>query len=358
MSFAAERERGSISREIEMGYQGSVLRPVLRRYAGAVNHVGTSSGSGYYPVAEWEPTERADALDRPDWSGNPEEKGSRSPRILFQDGVNLASSRYDRVARIVAIMLHAEVLALLFLLDIPFRPAVIPPQADVTHLDFRLYAPPPPPPATMPVAKVRGGGGGGGVHHRVLPIEGHLPTVVAKMPVMQPQILRLDHPKLAQPPAEVVKMTASSKLPNFGMPDSPQVALDSQGNGGGAGFGAGLGGGIGAGNGIGAGPGGGGGFGGGLMSVGGGVSAPVVIHSVEPEFSEEARAANFQGDVAMQLIVDAHGMPQNVRVTRHLGMGLEQKAIAAVEQFRFRPAMYQGHPVAVQIVIDVSFHLH
>ncbi len=94
------------------------------------------------------------------------------------------------------------------------------------------------------------------------------------------------------------------------------------------------------------------------MSVGGGVSAPVVIHSVEPEFTAEARSANFQGSVTIQLIVDSAGNPQNVRVTRHLGMGLDEKAIEAVRQYRFKPAMYEGHPVAVQIVVDVDFHLH
>ena len=94
------------------------------------------------------------------------------------------------------------------------------------------------------------------------------------------------------------------------------------------------------------------------MSVGGGVSAPQVVHSVEPDFTEDARQANFQGNVAIQLIVDAQGNPQDIRVARHLGMGLEQKAIEAVRQYKFRPAMYQGHPVAVQIVIDVDFHLH
>jgi TonB family protein len=119
-----------------------------------------------------------------------------------------------------------------------------------------------------------------------------------------------------------------------------------------------MGGGIGMGHGIGAGPGSGGGYGGGLMSVGGGVSAPQVIHSVEPEFTESARSANYQGTVSIQLIVDSQGNPQNVQVMRHLGMGLDEKAIQAVKEYRFRPAMYQGHPVAVQMVIDVDFHLH
>jgi protein TonB len=94
------------------------------------------------------------------------------------------------------------------------------------------------------------------------------------------------------------------------------------------------------------------------MSVGGGVSAPVVIRSVDPDFTEQARRANFQGSVTLALIIDANGNPQNVHVTNHLGMGLDEKAVEAVQQYKFRPALYQGHPVAVQIVVDVDFHLH
>ncbi|HEX4285785.1 MAG TPA: energy transducer TonB, partial [Terracidiphilus sp.] len=126
----------------------------------------------------------------------------------------------------------------------------------------------------------------------------------------------------------------------------------------GSGFGHGLGGGLGAGKGAGAGPGTGGGYGGGVMSVGGGVSAPQVVHAVQPDFTPEARQSNYEGTVSLQLIVDSQGNPQAIRVIRHLGMGLDQKAIQAVQQYRFRPAVYQGHPVAVQMVIDVEFHLH
>jgi TonB family protein len=102
----------------------------------------------------------------------------------------------------------------------------------------------------------------------------------------------------------------------------------------------------------------GGGYGGGVMSVGGGVSAPQVVHAVQPEFTPEARQANYEGSISIQLIVDSQGNPQDIRVTRHLGMGLDQKAIEAVRQYRFRPAQYQGHPVAVQMIIEVAFHLH
>ena len=94
------------------------------------------------------------------------------------------------------------------------------------------------------------------------------------------------------------------------------------------------------------------------MSVGGGVSAPLVVHSVEPEFTDDARRANYQGSVSIKLIVDSQGNPQDVRLLSHLGMGLDERAVEAVRHFKFRPAMYEGHPVSVQILLDVSFRLH
>ncbi|MGO9937629.1 MAG: energy transducer TonB [Terracidiphilus sp.] len=181
---------------------------------------------------------------------------------------------------------------------------------------------------------------------------------MAKVQLLPPQLARLDRPKLAVEPTMQVQIPDSASPAHLGMPDSPQIVLASQGSGIGSGFGHGLGGGIGMGKGAGAGPGTGGGYGGGLMSVGGGVSAPQVIHSVQPEFTEQARQANYEGAVAIQLIVDSQGNPQDIRVTRHLGMGLDQRAIDAVRQYRFKPAMYQGHPVSVQMIIEVDFHLH
>jgi TonB family protein len=224
-------------------------------------------------------------------------------------------------------------------------------------VDFKLYAPPPPP-KVLPVAPVQGGGGGGGAHQIIEPTKGKPPEVRKLPPVLAPQVIRIERPKLAAEPTVQVKMPDSSNLPNLGMAQSPQIALASQGKGTGSGFGSGLGGGIGAGHGIGNGPGSGGGYGGGVMSVGGGVSAPTVIHSVDPEFTPEARTANFQGSVSIQIIVDSQGNPQNIHVVRHLGMGLDEKAIEAVREYRFKPAMYEGHPVAVQLVIVVEFHLH
>jgi periplasmic protein TonB len=280
-----------------------------------------------------------------------------APDAFVWKGLDLQSIERDRKSSAVSFVIHCAVVGLVLWLGLRAHKSIVPPEVNLTHLDFTLYAPPPPP-KILPVARLAGGGGGGGAHQIIEPTRGHPPMVVAKMPVLQPQILRIDHPKLAAEPAEMVRMPDSNPLPTLGMPQSPQIALASQGRGGGSGFGQGLGGGIGVGHGIGAGPGSGGGYGGGLMSVGGGVSAPQLIHSVQPEFTAEARQANFQGNVAIQLIVDSQGNPQDIRVLRHLGMGLEGMAIEAVRQYKFRPAMYQGHPVAVQILIDVDFHLH
>jgi protein TonB len=261
----------------------------------------------------------------------------------------------DRKSSAVSLVIH--VAAIVSILSIALKVhsnIVVEPKTVVTPMDFKLTVPP----LTMPVAKVQGGGGGGGAHEVVPPRRGHLPTIVAKTPIAPPQIIRIDQPKLAAPPSEIVKMPDTPTMPTVGMSDSPQVALASQGKGAGSGFGQGLGGGIGAGHGAGAGLGGGGGYGGGLMSVGGGVSAPQLLRSVQPEFTEDARRQNYQGSVSIKLIVDSQGNPQDLRLVSHLGMGLDEKAIDAVRQYKFRPAMYQGHPVSVQIVIDVDFHLH
>jgi protein TonB len=261
----------------------------------------------------------------------------------------------DKKSSAISFVIHVVAITLILSLAMKVRSNIIlQPATLVTPMEFKITAPPP---MTLPVAKVTGGGGGGGAHQVVMASKGRLPEV-AKTQISPPQIIRIDRPKLSVEPSEMVKIPTNETLPNFGMTQSPQVQLASQGKGSGSGFGQGLGGGIGEGRGIGAGPGSGGGYGGGLMSVGGGVSAPQLIHSVEPEFTDDARRANYQGNVSVQLIVDSQGNPQNVRLVSHLGMGLDEKAIEAVRQYRFHPAMYQGHPVSVQILIDVAFHLH
>jgi TonB family protein len=262
----------------------------------------------------------------------------------------------SRTSTVVSVSVHIVVIALILWVAVAIHsPVVDSPLATVTPVHFTLYDPPPPP--VMQVAKVRGGGGGGGAHQIVPPIQGSLPKIVAKAPVIPLEAKKIESPKLLIQPATAVELPQDNAMPKLGVPHTQQVAMASQGSGAGSGFGFGLGGGVGSGHGTGQGPGSDRGYGGGVMSVGGGVSAPEVIHSVQPQFTADARRENFQGIVAVQLIVDPQGFPQDVHLVRHLGMGLDEEAIAAVKQYRFKPATYEGHSVAVQMVIDVNFRL-
>jgi TonB family protein len=95
----------------------------------------------------------------------------------------------------------------------------------------------------------------------------------------------------------------------------------------------------------------------GTYRVGGGVSAPAVLYKVEPEYTEEARAAKYQGTVLLYIEVGPDGMAHNIQVQRGLGLGLDQKAIDAISQWRFRPGTKDGQPVPVAATIEVNFRL-
>ncbi len=98
-------------------------------------------------------------------------------------------------------------------------------------------------------------------------------------------------------------------------------------------------------------------MGGGLRKIGGGVSEPVVLYSPDPEFSEEARKAKVSGNVIVYLQVDTNGRPTHVHVIRGIGLGLDEKAVEAVRQYKFKPAMENGHPVAVEMNVEVNFQI-
>jgi periplasmic protein TonB len=206
-----------------------------------------------------------------------------------------------------------------------------------------------------------GGGGGGGDRSPMDANKGKLPKL-EKDPITPPQPQTIDHPKLPEPAAINVQkelQLPDNNMPLIGLNSSPNVNVQSAGQGSGAGMGTGSGGGLGSGSGNGYGPGEGGNAGGGLYQIGGRVSAPVVLHSVEAEFSDEARRAKYQGVCLISLIVDAQGNPQNIRVARALGMGLDEKAIEAIRQYKFKPAMKDGKtPVPVMITIEVDFRLY
>jgi protein TonB len=212
----------------------------------------------------------------------------------------------------------------------------------------------------LPMSKTRaGGGGGGGDRDKLQAPKGALPKS-AKDQITPPAIVvRNDNPKL--PVAPTVVLPPQIKLPTVGElgdPLSKVLGPPSNGTGSGAGIGSGSGGGVGSGNGPGVGPGHGGGYGGGAYRVGGGVSAPKVLYDPDPEYSEEARKAKYQGTVVLWLVVSPEGKPQQIRVQRSLGMGLDEKAIEAVRQWRFEPAKKDGQAVPVMINVEVNFRLY
>jgi bla regulator protein BlaR1 len=92
-----------------------------------------------------------------------------------------------------------------------------------------------------------------------------------------------------------------------------------------------------------------------IYDIGGDVTAPKLIYAPDPEFTEKARKANYRGVCVLSLIVNAQGKPEKVQVVRHLGMGLDQKAIEAVQQYKFTPALLHEKPVAVEVHIEVNF---
>lgn len=93
------------------------------------------------------------------------------------------------------------------------------------------------------------------------------------------------------------------------------------------------------------------------VKVGKNVSRPSLIFKVEPEYSAEARQARFQGDVQISAIVETSGRLSNVRILKPLGLGLDQHVLAAVSQWRFKPALKDGQPVRVVAQITVNFRL-
>lgn len=207
-------------------------------------------------------------------------------------------------------------------------------------------------------AKTMGGGGGGGAREQIPANKGKLPKPSPKQ-FVPPQIQRVEQPKLVMEPTIIAQ--ADAPLPKVNMPDFgdplSKIGPPSQGAGSGSGFGTGKGGGVGSGGGGGFGPGYGGNMGGGAYRVGGGVSAPGVLFKVEPEYSEEARKAKFQGTVVLSIVVDPNGKARDIRVVRPLGLGLDEKAIEAVMKWRFKPGMKDGAPVPVQATVEVNFRL-
>src|SRR4051812_12189064 len=216
-------------------------------------------------------------------------------------------------------------------------------------------------PVMKPAPTQSGGGGGGGDRDKFQAPKGNIPKPAMEQITPPAIVVRNDHPKLAVQPTVVMppEVKMAMNAPNLGNPTAAMPSgPPSNGTGAGGGIGSGSGGGIGVGSGPGVGEGRGGGIGGGVFRVGGGVSAPKVTYQPDPEYSEEARKAKYQGVCVLSLIVGPDGKPRDVKVARSLGLGLDEKAIEAVDQWKFEPAQKDGKPVAVAINVEVTFRLY
>ncbi|MGA9497166.1 MAG: energy transducer TonB, partial [Terriglobales bacterium] len=200
----------------------------------------------------------------------------------------------------------------------------------------------------LPVSKsVSGGGGGGGDRDKLQASPGRLPQQSRQQIVPPAAVIRNQDPKLPEVPTIVAPdLHLTSAAPDLGDPLSHLPSVASNGTGSGSGIGSGNGGGVGSGEGPGFGPGHGGGTGGGAYRVGGGVSGPRLTYSPDPEYSEEARKAKFQGTCVLWVVVGADGRPRDIKVARTLGLGLDEKAIEAVKTWRFEPGKKDDKPVA------------
>jgi TonB family protein len=203
-----------------------------------------------------------------------------------------------------------------------------------------------------------GGGGGGGNKQPDPPKPAELKgpekiTVpAAKPPEPTPEPVP-EPPPVVEPqitlPAQTLAAATTIAPGAIGPPsDSPS---DSRGSGTGTGAGPGTGSGLG--------PGSGGGTGGGAFRPGNGVTLPVVIREVKPQYTAEAMRAKVQGTVLLECVVLPDGSVGPVEVVRSLdhSFGLDEEAVKAAKQWRFRPGTRLGEPVAVLVTIELTFTL-
>lgn len=202
-----------------------------------------------------------------------------------------------------------------------------------------------------------GGGGGGGTKTPDPPKKAELevPKPAVNKPTPAPT------PVVEKPPQPVLPpITTQSPVSIQGnLTLSAPSASGGPGTGGGAGTGRGTGSGEGAGSGVG--PGSGGGMGGGIYRPGSLVTNPEVLFEKKPAYTAEAMRAKIQGAVEIEAVVMPDGTLDNPRIIRSLDKahGLDQKALEAVRQWKFRPGRLKatGQPVPILVTIELTFTL-
>ena len=95
-----------------------------------------------------------------------------------------------------------------------------------------------------------------------------------------------------------------------------------------------------------------------IREIGKSISHPIPLHTPAAQFSDEGRRKGIHGTCTIEMVVDAHGLPQRPRVVKPLEASMDEQALIAVDQFRFKPAMLDSiEPVPVRITVEVNFQL-
>jgi protein TonB len=268
------------------------------------------------------------AIDVPDiWSKNPQ---------------------FTRV-QALSVAVHVVVLVLLIL---PFLPELMTPATTKASNNISVTEISPYLPKLAPAAKKAGGGGG---QRDIAPVQKGQAPKFSYTQFSKPLAKPPENPKLpvtptllGNPALNVPNITAQ----NWGDPLSKVLGTDSLGQGTGTG--------IGNGNGAGLGPGEGYNTGGGFPNAGtGGYGSPTCLYCPSPAFSDEAVKAKYQGVVELLAVITADGRATDIKVAKGLGLGLDEKAVEAVRNWRFKAALGpDGKPTSVRQLIEVTFHLY
>lgn len=207
-----------------------------------------------------------------------------------------------------------------------------------------------------------GGGVSGGGDRSPLPASyGKLPKDALRQFTPPVAVYNNSNPKLAMEPT--LLGDPNTKVPNIDYPfyGNPLSHYMTPSNGTGSGGGIGdntKGSGVGSKNGPGFDSGeGGGGVSGTLFRMGDGVKPPVLVSKVDPDYSEDARKRRREGTVLVAAEIDTSGEAVNMRIIRSLGLGLDEEAMNALKQWKFKPARKDGKPVAVEIQVGITFRL-
>lgn len=246
----------------------------------------------------------------------------------------------QRISWLNGFLVNIFIIAAILLAAMKFAPVHFLKQDQLVPVDIAL---------SMPAA-LKKAGGGGGQRDKAPATKGAPPKFA--MTQLAPPVAKITIPKpklpvdatLLGPPKIKIQMADNIWGSLNGVPGPP-----SMGDGSGTGIGNGHGGGLGNGQ--------TGGFGGGAFQVGGDVSQPEPIYAPDPPYTEQAREAKYQGDVVLEIVVQADGSVTGVRVVKPAGLGLDQSAEKTIRTWKFKPGTRSGVPVPVRMLVDVTFRL-